>query len=142
MTDIGPMRRAAQFALKHIPQDDRDVAARALVRKYAELIDQADDVESAWGGAFARLTKRLGEEQDLLQDLGTVARALRALSGLQAASDLGPKLLAALTALGMTPAGRPGTVKPEGGSQHGNAVANTLDDLRERRQRRARPNGA
>ncbi|MFG1844906.1 terminase small subunit [Micromonospora carbonacea] len=48
-------------------------------------------------------------------------------------ADLGPKLLAALTALGLTPAGR----GAKGGGQ-GGAVAGKLDELRARREQRAR----
>lgn len=49
-------------------------------------------------------------------------------------ADLGPKLLTALTALGLTPAGRGG----KGGAQGGNPVAGKLDELRARREQRAR----
>jgi hypothetical protein len=47
-------------------------------------------------------------------------------------NDLGPKLLAVLTALGMTPAAR----GAKGGGQGGD-VANKLDELRARREKRA-----
>ncbi|XTZ16409.1 terminase small subunit [Micromonospora echinospora] len=49
--------------------------------------------------------------------------------------ELGPKLLAALTALGLTPAGR--GVK---GGAAGGGVAGKLDELRARREQRARSN--
>lgn len=54
-----------------------------------------------------------------------------------ALETLGPKLLAALTALGMTVAGRGAK-----GVGNGTGVASKLDELRERRERRARGNGA
>ena len=47
--------------------------------------------------------------------------------------DLGPKLLAALTALGLTAAGR----AAKGGSSGVAAVAGKLDELRARREKRA-----
>lgn len=47
-------------------------------------------------------------------------------------ADLGPKLLAALAALGLTPAAR-GTAK---GGQDAQPVLSKLDELRARRQRR------
>lgn len=50
-------------------------------------------------------------------------------------ADLGPKLLAALTALGLTPAGR--GVK---GGTTGGPVAGKLDELRARREERSRAN--
>lgn len=62
------------------------------------------------------------------------AKAIDEAAGsLDAISDLGPKLLAALSALGLTPAGR----GVKGGAQGGNAVAGKLDELRERREKRA-----
>lgn len=48
-------------------------------------------------------------------------------------NDLGPKLLAALTALGMTAAGR-GT---KGGGSSAAPVASKLDELRQRREQRS-----
>ncbi|KXK61959.1 hypothetical protein AWW66_10995 [Micromonospora rosaria] len=50
-------------------------------------------------------------------------------------ADLGPKLLAALTALGLTPAGR----GAKGGAP-GGVVAGKLDELRARREQRAGSN--
>lgn len=50
----------------------------------------------------------------------------------QVYADLGPKLLAALTALGMTAAGRSKTDTPTGTPNAGNP----LDELRARRERR------
>lgn len=47
--------------------------------------------------------------------------------------DVGPKLLAVLSALGMTPAGR----GVKGGAAGGQPVASKLDELRARRQQRA-----
>ena len=47
-------------------------------------------------------------------------------------AELGPKLLAALTALGCTPAARKGIVKPETAEK----PANPLDELRARRAAR------
>jgi hypothetical protein len=50
-----------------------------------------------------------------------------------ALADVGPKLLAALTALGMTPAGR----GVKGGNGNAAPVASELDELRARRAKRA-----
>jgi hypothetical protein len=50
----------------------------------------------------------------------------------EAVSDVGPKLLAVLTALGMTPAGR----GAKGGKSDGTPVVNKLDELKERREQR------
>jgi len=53
-------------------------------------------------------------------------------------SDLGPKLLAVLASLGMTPAGR----GVKGGKQDATPVSNALDELEQRRAKRAGTNGA
>ncbi len=50
-------------------------------------------------------------------------------------ADVGPKLLAVLTSLGMTPAGRG---SKGGGGQSVSPVGSKLDELEERRERRAR----
>lgn len=75
------------------------------------------------------------------RDTGAVALVMRYAAALDAnsydvkvLSDLGPKLLAGLVALGMAPAGR----GKAGGGQVA-PVANKLDELR---ARRARKNGA
>lgn len=72
------------------------------------------------------------------QDGGATALALRYARALDAdpygdaLGDVGPKLLAVLSALGMTPAGR----GVKGGGQGANVVAGKLDELRARRNRR------
>ena len=78
----------------------RDQAAAALVRHYARLIDHAaslaTEAEIIWG------------ELDL-EDITArkhLAKLEAAVSAQAVASDLGPKLLAGLTALGCTLAGR------------------------------------
>lgn len=72
-------------------------------------------------GAGAALARRYAAAIDARSD------------DLKVLSDLGPKLLAALSALGMTAAGR----GARGGTQ-GGSVAGKLDELRARRERRAR----
>lgn len=63
--------------------------------------------------------------------------ALRIDTDLNTLGDLGPKLLAVLTSLGMTPTGR----GVKGGSQ-GVPVTDKLDELAERRAARSGTNGA
>lgn len=123
MTVRGPITRAVARALKDAPLLPRDAGGVELVKRYALLIDQAQE---------------LADEAALIEpDDETMARRLRALQvqvdAQAVVSDLGPKLLAALTALGMTQAGR--SVK--GGGQGVPAVAGKLDELRARRAARA-----
>jgi hypothetical protein len=86
------------------------------------------------------LADALQEAQLQPRDLGAVALAARyavaidqSVGDLKVLSDLGPKLLATLTALGLTPAGR--GVKEGGGDSA--PVVSKLDELRERRAARA-----
>jgi hypothetical protein len=94
----------------------RDLGAVALARRYAALIEDAERIalelaairpeDEAQADQLARLTARV--------DAQVVA------------ADLGPKLLAALAALGMTPAARASVTKggtPGVGTPSGDALA-------------------
>jgi len=72
--------------------------------------------------AAVRLAKRYAEELDTFADAEVLA-------------DLGPKLLAILSALGMTPAGR----GVKGGSPGVGPVAAALDEFTARRARKRAP---
>ena len=108
----------------------------ALARRYAALMDAAA-VPASYAAAFARLERvAVGvAEQNAL----TKVRA--ALSAQSAASDLGPKLLAVLVQLGLTPAARgvkAGAPLPDRDEPDApKAPEGTADDLRARRARRA-----
>lgn len=100
----GTISEACEMALAGADLTVRDRAAAALVRHYAALIDEPS-VPSKYEKAlaeFASLAKADGS-REALDALRVVAAAL---SEQSAASDLGPKLLAGLTALGCTLAGR------------------------------------
>lgn len=91
---------ACETALAAADLTLRDAAAAALVRHYAALMDRAanlaTEAEILWG------------ELDP-EDIGGRKRLVKletALSAQAVASDLGPKLLSGLTALGCTLAGR------------------------------------
>jgi hypothetical protein len=127
--------RALSAALRAAEADKRDVGAVALAKQYAALIDDAsvlakydkplDGLRYALD-VLGRMDPLVGA--DAHEDLKKIADALAAHS---VASDLGPKLLATLTQLGMTPAGR---------GVRGDAratVAKGLDELRARRASRA-----
>jgi hypothetical protein len=127
--------RALSAALRAAEADKRDVGAVALAKQYAALIDDASVLakydKPLDGLRYAldvldRLEPLVGA--DAHEDLKKITDALAAHS---VASDLGPKLLATLTQLGMTPAGR---------GVRGDAratVAKGLDELRARRASRA-----
>lgn len=92
--------RALTAALKAAGQDPTDGAAVALARRYAAHLDRAEQLAEELAGLRA--------EDD---DQAKVLAALRArVDALTVAGDLGPKLLAALTALKLTPAARSAVV--------------------------------
>lgn len=125
------MTRAVDAALATITDRPADAAAVALCREYARLIDNAAPA-SKYRKALSKvaaLAARFDTDTDTAAALDTVAVALAEHS---VASDLGPKLLAALTALGLTAAGRTtGKDQPSDGPPR-----SPLDELRQRRARK------
>jgi hypothetical protein len=120
-------------ALAAQPPDARDKAAAELALTYARLIDDA-----APAAKYAAALR-------WLDGLETTAAAEKypdliaaALSAHTVASDLGPKLLAALESLQMSPRARSAVQKGSTGDQ---PSANPLDQLAERRAGRSRPAG-
>ncbi|HZN70145.1 MAG TPA: hypothetical protein VFC00_00445 [Micromonosporaceae bacterium] len=125
---LGDMGRAVAAALKAAGPPPADAAAVALVKRYAALIDEATP-RSVYAEHLRGLRAAVSGNEAAAKHLQRVEDALGAHS---VASDLGPKLLAALTALGLTAAGRGGVKGGPGVS----AVAGKLDELRARRDRR------
>lgn len=121
--EMGPQSQALAAALARAPAATvQDGAAVELARRYAELLDAPvlpakfrdaiDDLEALIESARENRLVRTAEEAD-----NALYKIKVALSEHTVASDLGPKYLAALTALGMTPAGRGArlaAVPPEG----------------------------
>jgi hypothetical protein len=145
----GAMTRAVGASLNEAKIAKTDLAAAALCRRYAALIDDAQPA--------ARLADHIAAVNAALETLAVLdplvgvdymkawGKITEALAAHSVASDLGPKLLAGLSALGLTVAGRGvkggtsgvGTpaVAPAG-------PANELQQRRESRAERAGPNGA
>lgn len=98
--------RALTAALKAAQGGPADAAAVALARRYAALIDRAEHLAEELAGLRA-------EDDDQAKQLAALKARVDAQT---VASDLGPKLLAALTALKLTPSARAaiaaGEVKP------------------------------
>jgi len=118
------MLRAVSSALDKAAPDRQDAGAVALARHYARLIDDA--------APAAKYRKPLdtlyhvvanSENEAAPEALDKVRDALAQHS---VASDLGPKLLAALAALGLTPAARKAAMK---GSTDGGAGPTPPDPL-------------
>lgn len=125
----GPIRRALLEALRAATVDPRDGATVALAKRLATLLDEV--------APLSTYTEPLGHLERLVQAGGDAEqeRAFRrvrdALGEHSVASDLGPKYLATLTALGLTPAAR----GVKGGGSGGSSGPTKLDELRQRRQR-------
>jgi len=140
MTYRGPMGRAVGASLNAGKIGRRDEAAAALARRYAALIDAA--VPSA---RYAEHIAAVRAALDTLNAAGLIVgvdydkhwqKITEALAAHSVASDLGPKLLAALTSLGLTLAGR----GAKGGTNDAPSAPveqSTTDRLREQRAKRA-----
>jgi hypothetical protein len=108
--------RALSAALRDTQFLERDRGTVALARRYAALIEEAAAVAE-------ELERVIPEDESTAQQL---ARLRSRCDAMTVASDLGPKLLAALTALGMTPAARAASTKggtPDVGNPAGDALA-------------------
>jgi hypothetical protein len=108
--------------------DDRDGAALALALTYAGLIDNA--APAAKYAAALRWVN--GHEDRHAEKYAPVIEA--ALSAHSVASDLGPKLLAALESLQLTPRARAAAQNASTGDK---PSANPIDQLAHRRRGRA-----
>lgn len=125
------MAEAVGAALATIKDRPQDAGAVELCRRYAALIDNA--------APAAKYRKHLDVLRVALADASEPAaealeRVVEALAEHSVASDLGPKLLATLSALGLTLAGR-GSGATNGGAHE--PARNPLDELRARREHRA-----
>lgn len=129
--EAGPQSRALDAALIDAPTLPRDGAAVALARRYAALIDEATPA-SKYREPLLLISQALPGDPQIEKAFRTIADALGAHS---VASDLGPKLLATLTALGMTATGR----APKVGGGSGPQVDDELAKLRARGADRRRP---
>lgn len=138
--DPGPMATAVAAALATITAArPEDAGAIELCRRYADLLDAATP-RSTYVRHLRAIRNALatGEPDDAYEALEKIEDALGAHS---VASDLGPKLLAALTALGLTLAGRR-TAPAEGGGPGVGAGASEFEQRRARaRERRERGAG-
>jgi hypothetical protein len=121
---------ALNASLKVAEPDTKDQAAVALAKRYALKLDESAVISRAVARSLAKLA-RIEGCGDLHDEL--TALAVR-IEETHVAAVVGPKLLAALTELQLTPAARR-TVTQGGGG--GNAGPSALDQLRARRENRA-----
>lgn len=128
--DGGRLTPAVEASLRALTTKPEDAALRALVRQYAATVDDAAEVAEA-----AALIEP--EDEDQAKRLVALQRRVERLVVL---AELGPKLQAALDALGASPKSR-AAMSGKGGTP-GDKPPSALDRARTRRDRRARPNGA
>jgi hypothetical protein len=108
-----PLTPEVLRSLSKVSASEHDAGAVSIAREYARLIDEA--ASPALSKALRLVSEHIEEallsfgprEQTKRQQLeDAMARVSATLAEHSVASDLGPKLLATLTALGLTPAGR------------------------------------
>lgn len=140
------MSRAVGAALAEAKLGKVDEGAVALARRYAILIDHAAP-QARYRESIEAVTRAL-ETLAVLDPVVGVDymkhwnKITDALSAHTVASDLGPKLLAALTALGLTLAGR-GVKGVSGGlAPAGPRAESEFERLRRERAERAGQHGA
>lgn len=141
----GAAARALRESLKALEPVERDRAAVALAKRYAVLLDAA-----AVASSYRPALERLEQLVESPADRRALAKIRDALGAHSVASDLGPKFLAVLDRLGLTPAARgaraalPPAAAPESdpAPEPEPAPEGTTDELRRRRAERAAKHAA
>lgn len=131
MARSGPLELGVTASLRDTPLMKRDQAAAALARRYARLIDEASPA-AKYEEPLRKIAAALDRDDEAAAD--AYRKIVTALSQHSVASDLGPKLLAALAACGMTPTSR----NAKNGGAGGPVVSDELGALRARAQQRRR----
>lgn len=102
---------ALQTALKAVPPAACDAATVALAKRYALELDEADVISTAATKALRQLS-RADIEDDLFEKFEALAARIEEV---HVAATIGPKLLAALEQLQLTPKARNAILTPGGG---------------------------
>lgn len=133
---MGAMRDEVDEALTDARAVKRDAGAVALLRTYADLIDDAG-IPGKYAEALEWLAAIGGDSEDRNSEDRNADRYVRtitlALSRQSAVSDLGPKLLASMEALNLTPRARKAATPADAR----NGAPSPIDELRDKRRRRA-----
>jgi hypothetical protein len=116
-------------ALASVQALPQDAAAFAVARRYAAAIDEAGDLAAQADGLWRALPVDDAPARKQLAALEAKVSAQAVLG------ELGPKLVAVLVELGMTPRARAAVTAKGGGSGDG-AGRSKADELRERRAAR------
>lgn len=124
--------QAVVGAFANQPVEKRDAATAELALTYARLIDNAAPA-AKYRKALAWLARIDSDDEKADEYAALIATALAEHT---VASDLGPKLLAVMESLEMSPRARTAAKK---GSAHDQPSANPLDQLAAARARKGRP---
>jgi hypothetical protein len=129
----GPAQKALREALSEADPAPMDKAAVQLARRYAGLLDNAAPA-SRYRVPLEKLDLAVAAAELAGVDVGDALDKIRdALSSHSVASDLGPKYLAVLAQLGLTPGARGASTAPTPAQPEGPS-----DELRKRREQRKR----
>jgi hypothetical protein len=132
---MGRMRDQVDAGLADAASTARDAGAVELLRTYADLIDDAG-VPGKYTEALDWLVGVGAASEDKAADKH-VRAILLGLSRQTATSDLGPKLLAAMEALQMTPRARKAAAPGSDRNGSKSPIAQLRDEVSEKRRRRA-----
>lgn len=122
---------ALNKALRADRPADKDAAAVALAKRYALEIDDAAVIARTLAKTLRKVEQEV--EPELYEELLALASRIEET---HVAALVGPKLLAALEQLQLTPRARTGVLQG-GGAQDATPGKSALDDLRARRANRA-----
>jgi hypothetical protein len=124
----GAMRRDVDKAAARLTLGDEHAAALQLARQYAAALDNARFWEDQARKTVEEFTPRDRQDDTRLQAVE------KAVDSARVVASIGPKLLAVLTALGMT--GRAAPVEPAAGGVTDDPARGKLLQLRDRRRAR------
>ena len=130
-----PVLPSVQASLAALDVQQIDAAAASLAVRYAELMDEAAAAQK-YAKAIRVISRFIDWNIDSMPQqtrrdvLEGWDRITAALAQHTVASDLGPKLLAALTSLQLTPAGRAAAPPPESGKGQVETLPDPLELLR------------
>lgn len=125
------MLTALHTSLRARPPADADAAAVALAKRYALELDDSATIARSLAKTL-RKVERAGLDYELYDEL--LALAVR-IEEVHVAAVAGPKLLAVLEQLQLTPKARSGVLQG-GGTPDADSGKSALDELRDRRKNR------
>lgn len=126
------MLTALHTALRSRTPADADAATVALAKRYALELDDSATIARSLAKTLRKVA-RAGLDDELYDEL--LALTVR-IEEVHVAAVVGPKLLAALEQLQLTPKARSGVLQG-GGTPDADSGKSALDELRDRRKNRA-----